>query len=339
MVSVPETFVINKFYQYAGGVKHNRHQNIYNGSCPICREGKSWLKKRRSYYLPKKNVICCHNCGWYSNPFNWIKEVGNYQITDLINEIKSGGSAVDVLKIPQEKKKQVVTEKVPQDSINLFDELEVNYWKDNFVIQKALELIKTRRLDTAVNKPKSLYLSLKDPVHKNRLVIPFYDGNNDIVFYQSRKILDTDATPKYLSKVGEEKSLFGFNNISQDFDKIFITEGPIDAFFIKNGLAVAGITQSYNLNLTPRQEQQFKELFLQEKIWVLDNQYIDKTSKDKTKKLLETGHKVFIWPNGDFKDLNDLCIAKKLDSVEPSFILENTYTKLTGLLKLSQLTR
>ena len=339
MVSISEAFVVTKFYQYAGGVRHNRHQHTFNGSCPICREGKSWLKKKRTYYLPKKNIICCHNCGWYGSPFNWIKEVGGYSVPDLLKEIKKDDGVVDIDRLEVKTKKAVITEKLPKDSINLYDATELSFWQDNYIVQKANSIVKERRLDRAINKPKALYISLNDPVHKNRIIIPFYDSNNEVCFYQTRKILDSDKTPKYLSKVGDEKSLFGFNNIQQDLDKVFITEGPIDAFFIKNGVAVAGITQSSNLNLTDRQERQFKELLLFDRIWVLDNQLLDKTSREKTKILLETGHKVFIWPNNEYKDLNDLCIAKSINGVEPSFILENTYTKLTGLLKLSQLTR
>lgn len=335
MVQVPENFVVNKFYLYAGGPKHNKHQHTYNGSCPICREGKSWLKKKRCYYLPKKNVVCCHNCGWYSSPFNWIKEAGSYSITDLVKEIKEFDDVVTVeVKSPKIKAKQ--TSIIPEDSINLFSEYESNYWKDSYVFQKAEELIKERRLNTAINRPKALYLSLTDPVHKNRITIPFYNSKGDIIFYQTRKILNSDTKPKYLSKVGDEKTLFGVDGVVPSLDTVFITEGPIDAFFIKNGLAVAGITQSKYLNLTQRQEDQFKELFLYRKIWVLDNQYLDVTSKNKTKNLLEAGHEVFIWPEKNYKDLNDLCIDKGIDEVDPSFILQNTYTKLKGLLKLSK---
>ena len=334
MVSVPESFVVNKFYQFVGGPKHNKHQHTYNGSCPICREGASWLKKKRCYYLPKKNVVCCHNCGWYGAPFKWIKEVGNYSITDLIKEIKSFDDAVVEFKEVKQKKKQ--TEALPSDSINLFDEIECKYWVDNFVFKKSCDIIKQRRLNTAINRPSALYLSLTDPVHKNRITIPFYDASKSVVFYQSRKVLDTDTRPKYLSKVGDEKSLFGVDNINMDLDTVFITEGPIDAFFVKNGIAVAGITQSANLNFTDKQEEQLKEFFLYKKIWILDNQHLDKTSRDKTKKLLELGHTVFIWPDKTFKDLNDLCMDKKINEVETSFIMQNSYTRLKGMLKLSR---
>jgi len=334
MVSVPESFVVAKFFQFVGGPKHNKYQNTYSGSCPVCREGKSWLKKKRCYYLPKKNVICCHNCGWYGTPFAWIKEVAGLESYELIREIKKfDGVVVEISK--KENKPTIQTTSLPQDSINLRSGDEIKFWNDNFIVQKALELIKTRKLDTAINAPKALFTSLNDPVHKNRLTIPFYNSKDEIVFYQSRRILTTDSKPKYLSKMGAEKSLFGLNSVRSDIDTVFLTEGPIDAFFIKNGLAVAGITQSANIDYTDTQQQQLKELFLYKKVWVLDNQFLDQASKTKTKRLLEAGHNVFIWPNKEYKDLNELCIAKNINEIETSFILENTYTKLKGLIKLS----
>lgn len=335
MVSVPETFVVNKFFKYAGGAKFNRHQHTYNGSCPLCREGKSWLKKRRCYYLPKKNVVCCHNCGWYGSPFNWIKEAGQYQINELIREIKEDdGVIITTTTIkPVQQNKQV--EALPDDSINLFNSNEVSFWKNNPVVQKALETIQQRRLNKAINKPEAVYLSLKDKIHKNRLIIPFYDEANRIVFYQTRKIIDSDKSPKYLSKVGQEKTLYGINNIDTNCNTVVITEGPLDAFFVKNGLAVAGITPSGGVHLTEKQSEQLNGLKLFDKIWLLDNQHLDRTSKEKTKKLLELGHKVFIWPTKKYKDINDLCIDLKINQIDHTFIQNNTYTRLRGLLKLS----
>jgi hypothetical protein len=336
MVSVPESFIVNKFFHFVGGAKHNKHQHTYNGSCPICREGTSWLKKKRCYYLPKKNVICCHNCGWYGTPFNWIKEAGSYSIKELVTEIQNFDSSEDIIEIKVNKKPEIQTKSLPEDSINLFDDLETAFWGNNYIFQKAKTVIQERKLDQAINRPNSLYLSLTDPVHKNRLIVPFCETNGDVVFYQSRKLLESESKPKYLSKMGQEKSLYGLNNIKTDLDTIFITEGPIDAFFIKNGIAVAGITRGSNFLFTNKQKQQLKELFLFRKVWVLDNQHLDETSRYKTKQLLEAGYNVFIWPDKNYKDINDLCIAKSLNGIETSFLLENTYTKLKGLIKLAK---
>lgn len=334
MVSVPETFIVNKFFKYAGGAKFNRHQNTYNGSCPLCREGTSWLKKKRCYFLPKKNVICCHNCGWYGSPFNWIKEAGQYKINELIKEIREDDGIV-VVDTPKHTPQVKTLDALPEDSINLFNSSEVNFWKDNTIVQKAIEVIQKRRLDRAINRPDAIYLSLKDKVHKNRLIIPFYDENRKIVFYQTRKIFDSDKTPKYLSKVGQEKTLYGISNIDPAYNTVIITEGPIDAFFVKNGLAVAGITKTGGVHLTEKQTEQLNGLKLYEKIWLLDNQHLDKTSKEKTKNLLELGYRVFIWPTKKYKDINDLCIDLKINQLDHEFIENNTFTKLRGLLKLT----
>jgi len=62
---LPEAYIVQKFYQYAGRPKYNRLAKTYQGGCPICREGKSWGKKRRLFYVTTDNFLHCHNCGWH----------------------------------------------------------------------------------------------------------------------------------------------------------------------------------------------------------------------------------------------------------------------------------
>ena len=77
MISLPEDFVILKFFELGLYPKYNKFNNVYQCSCPICREGKSLGKKRRCYYIPKNENIFCHNCGWSGKPLRWIKEVAS----------------------------------------------------------------------------------------------------------------------------------------------------------------------------------------------------------------------------------------------------------------------
>ena len=237
---VPQEYTLQKFYQYAGYPKYKKLSNTYNAGCPICREGKSWLKKRRCIYIVKDNVICCHNCGWYSDTIKWIQEVSGMSFNEILNESKEFDILpLDLLKETDTKPvKEIKIEKLPKDSINIFDVNQLEYYKDNQAVVDALKVIKKRKIDEAINRPDTLWLSLSDRVHKNRIIIPFYDENNEIIFYQSRVIYNNDLKlyPKYLSKVNGEKSLYNINKIHHDLDYIFIFEGPIDAFFIKNGL-------------------------------------------------------------------------------------------------------
>ena len=98
---LPEEYIVQKFYSYNGGVKYLKHQHVYQGSCFICKEGSSWLKKKRCYYIVKEDVICCHNCGWYSKPLKWIQEVTGNSFAEIFNEARTYEF------IPKEAKKEI----------------------------------------------------------------------------------------------------------------------------------------------------------------------------------------------------------------------------------------
>ena len=341
-MTIPEDFVIVKFYELGYYPKYNKFNNVYQCSCPICKEGHSLGKKRRCYYVPKNDNIYCHNCGWSSKPFKWITEVAGITDAELIAEIKEYTPDVETIISANEAPRVINSETLPKDSINLSDKLQVDFYKNNEVMRSVQGLIKSRRLDTAVNRPDNLYLSLVDKVHKNRLVIPFINETETIEFYQTRTVLSRDnkVKPKYLGKVGTEKTLFNINKVNSDHDTVYIFEGPINAFFTKNSIAVAGITER-GRSFTTRQEQQLDStLRLYEKVWILDSQWLDQASLVKSEALLQQGERVFIWPEKfgrRFKDFNDIAIACKVDEIGWDFCQKNTLHGLEGIVKLTEI--
>lgn len=335
-----EDYIVSKFYQYAGYPKYNRLSKCYSGGCPTCREGASWGKKRRLYYVTRKNLIFCHNCGLSDRPAKWIQKVANLTYGEVLKENSQFQSRViDITETPivQETPTKTNQPDLPADSINLFDKNQCEYYKDNPVVREALALIKHRRLDTAVNRPAALYVSLLDKIHKDRLVIPFHDISGKVVHYQTRTIIENKKYPKYLSKLNSEKSLFGINQVSEKLSNIFVTEGPIDAFFVENGVAVAGINEGKGSFFTNKQKEQLNGFPLHEIVWVLDNQYIDSASRKKTIALAKTGQKVFIWPEKfkKYKDFNEMAIGLKINKISTKFILENTFSGVKANLILA----
>ena len=342
---LPEAYIVQKFYQYAGRPKYNRLAKTYQGGCPVCREGKSWGKKRRLFYVVKDNFIHCHNCGWHSNPMNWIVEVSSMTVGEIYKEAEEYDllpvdltADVDISAVV----KKALHKSLPEDSINLFDEGQIKYYNSNALVQTALNYIKKRKLDKAINKPKALYFSLKDKVHKNRLIIPFHDVSGKIIFYQSRTIIENYKVklPKYLGKIDSDRSLFNIDKIKEEIDQIYIIEGPIDAFFVENGVAVAGINENSDNLYTKLQNTQLMKFPFHERVIALDSQWQDKASLKKTKTLLEKGHKVFIWPKKfgiKFKDFNEMCITLDIEKVPNNFLMQNTFKGLPGLVKLSQI--
>jgi hypothetical protein len=337
--TLPRDYTISKFYEFGYKVSHQRGTDTYNGCCPICREGKSWGRKKRAFYVPDQELIYCHNCGWSSKPYKWIREVSGMSDKQVWEEVEKGDfGVIDVLNLDDGVKTERKIPSLPEDSINLFDPIQVSHYKDNDVVQKMMSYIKYRRLDTAINRPDAFYVSLKDFTHKNRLIIPFKDDNGKIIFYQSRKVVDWDDKDGYISKIGGDKSLCGMDKIDPSMDSVFLFEGPLDSFFIKNGLGLGGINKGSGF--THVQEEQLKELELFEKIWFLDSQWIDKTSRIKTEKLIDEGASIFFWPENygkRFKDLNQMCMALKIDQISPKFVKENTSRGIAASVKLKMI--
>lgn len=326
MKGIPEDYIALKFFQYVGAPEKNKYNNTYQGSCPICREGSSWLKKRRFYYLPKINRVFCHNCGYNKSTLSWIMEVSGSSLNEILSELKD--TAIEI-NLEEETKAEHKIDTLPKDSINLFDPVQLNFYKNSKIVQKTLEFMNRRLLNNSVNKPQSYYLSLTDKIHKNRLIIPFYNENGKIEYYQSRTILEADelCRPRYLSKVGCEKTIFNINNIDSNNDVIFIFEGPINSCFVKNGVAIGGIQENSYMLFTNKQKEQIDKFPFHKRVWVLDSQWKDKAAFNKTKKLLELHQHVFMWPKElgkKYKDFNDITIDLNSNEISKDFILKYT---------------
>lgn len=334
---IPSSYTISKFYQYAWSPKFNKVSNTYYGGCPVCREGKSFGKKRRCYYIVDDDTIYCQNCqrGW--SPLNWLIEVTKETKDDILRDVENYEPNIRSI-IDEHEKKQKANEKVklstlPNDCINLTDHLQLDYYSNNQVVQDTLQFISKRRLNTAKFKPKTLWISLKDVSHKNRLVIPFYDQNGQIVFYQSRALYEEDNPPKYKSKTGADKTLFNIDQIDPNHDKIYKIEGPIDSSFVRNGVGMCGLTTS------ELQRKQLHNYPFHEQIWVLDNDIKTDEVYEKYERLLKNGERVFIWPKEftSFKDINEVCMRYSIDEFPHKLIDKNIYEGRTGLLRLASL--
>jgi hypothetical protein len=339
VIPVPEEYIIQTFYRCVSFPSHNKYNNVYNGSCPFCKEGKSYGKKTRFFYIPQKELAFCHNCGYSRKAFNFILDVTGKPFNEVINEIKKG--EFEVLKKVEEKKTPKNNHSLPNDCINLNDENQVAFYKDNEVLKTCFQFMESRRLLKAINRPTAYYLSLTDPTHKNRLILPFYNAEGDIIYYQSRTLLQADnfTKPKYLSKAGAERSLSGIHNLDLLHEYVYICEGPIDSYFIKNGLAVCGIQEDSQRSFNDLQLKQLSQLTCFKKIWLLDNQWNDNASLKKSFSLTDQGESIFIWPEQfkQFKDLNEVCIKFQKDSINPEFVIKNIHSGLKAKIILTNI--
>lgn len=321
-----QEFLIETFYSFCKRPLHKKYQNSYNAECPVCREGKSAGRSRRLFYFPHKQYFYCHNCVQSWKPFDWVKEVTNWTFSEIIkkNNEKAGAEVKAVLPVMQT---AVQIPDLPENSIDLTDRTQVGFYKEHKYVNLAIEYCEQRRLFLAVNSCKKFFLSLEDRVHKNRLVIPFFEELDKITCYQTRS-LTQHQFPKYLTKFGE-KSLFGLNNVRSEIPYVFVFEGPIDSMFVKNGLAVA------SLSPTEKQVHQLNNLMGYQQIWVFDNDKNNKQVNRKIEKCIKSGKTIFVWPKefARFKDFNEICCNLKINEISWKFIVENSASGPEALIK------
>ena len=318
MRQLPGQYVLSKFYTYAGEPVFRKFDGTYNASCNICREGKSWLKKKRLFYYPTSNTFYCFNCSKSYSAWSYVKLSSGLSGEEINQEAHSDDWFIDVSNNTQSNNISKNKSTLPHDSLNLLDEQQQIYYKNNEHYNKALKYLSERRLNTAINRSSHYYISFTDYIHKNRLCIPYFSRDLKINFYQTRAL--DGSEPRYLNKIGYDKTIFGVDRIDTNLEYIFLFEGPIDAMFVKNGVSLAGLTQN------KIQTKQLAEFAFHEKIWVLDNPTKDQAAKDKIKDLLLQKQKVFKWPqNLPYKDFNEWAVSEQKDEISYQIILNSLY--------------
>lgn len=335
MLTIPTEYSISVLMQYAGYPE--KTHNGYRASCPICKEGKNWGKKKRLYFFENDNYFYCHNCSRAFTPFYWIKETTGKTYSeikeDLLLSYNEDDLFLEKVNLIDNNNVFLTTPDLPEDSINLLDTSQTNFFTNNYFVKLSLEFLKNRNLLNAKFIPKAFYISLTDYIHKNRLIIPFYDNNGKITFYQSRALTSKqELRAKYLSKVNSNKYIFNLPLINFNQDYIFLMEGSIDACFIQNGLAISGIS------LTSYQDEllQFTCPFMK-RVWLFDNPKIDNAGKEKMiEYAMHSNDLFFTWSDQfeEYKDLNEFCVQKNIRSVNPDEILKRSFIGSKALLKL-----
>ena len=325
MIKLPIEYTKDIFFQNAGYPE--KTSTGYRASCPICMEGASWGTKKRLYYFPNEEYLFCHNgCGSFSDYF-WVKTVTNKTFSEIKEDVESCGYSMDLdyfrINLDDEKA-MIAPQTLPRDSINLFDRTQVLYYKDNIWVKEAVKFITRRGLLHAPYKPKALYLSLTDKIHKNRLTIPFFDDNDQVDFYQSRALTEyQEKFGKFLSKLNSEKSVFNLDKVNYSNNNLFIMEGAIDAMFLENAIAISGVY------MTGHQEDLISTACpTHTKVWIFDNPKIDSTAKEKLIKMIMDGTTdlFFTWSDkfSEYKDLNEYCIKENIWSISPDEILDRS---------------
>ena len=287
---------------------------VWRMRCPICGDSQKNKVKTRGYIYRRKDALYfhCHNCK-SSEPFWKLLKMFNatlYREYTMEKFAAQGNKAIAV----DEYKTKPFANVVEKKTINLptIESLHNEHYAKKFLVDRKIptnfftELFFAQSFKAFVDEiiPGNDKKLLEN---ESRIVIPFYDAENNLIGFQGRALQKSDL--KYITiKLDEDnKKIFGLNRLDVS-KRIYVVEGPFDSLFLNNAIA----TMDSGLYVAPRLVGQNNDY-----TFIYDNEPRNAQVVKNIKRTIELGYNIFIWPQDmKCKDINEAI----LEGYDPSFL-------------------
>ena len=305
--------------------------------CLICGDSKKNPYKKR-FNMDWNNGVPgwhCWNCGRHGNFIEIYSIVTGKSYDDAKKELFYTWKGNNQVKKEFKRKSKKVD--------NPITKKEINYDNFDWIRQKSLSIYDAE--DRYVRALKKFYESRKIPSecilyicyegrYRNRIIIPIFNENREIIYFQARRIPKTGLKPKYDNPVAP-KELIILNRHRFDRSKsIIVFEGLIDAFMVKNqGTSCLGKEVSEELIV------ELKKLTDENVIIALDN---DSEAYKALAKLFKKNRyakkvKYFLYPSKykDYDDINNIVRNENEGMDVYNLITQNSVNYSQAYTKLS----
>jgi hypothetical protein len=346
---IPDHLAVSFFTSYVGGVPTSgKHAT----RCPVCGDSARRDDIKRMYLLDDNGwFVYCHNCGYSSSLYFFVRDF----YPEHFDRFKSDCVSYNVLMNPiarpdtkkedevdrfkklvqkrRKKKKKIIKgdEKTPVEKY--LDKYCYPLLRDQGVsCQKKINRQRKYFLERGIAPDivDSLYYCHSDR-YKDRVIIPFFDKNKRIYYFQARSTMDHQQ-PKYLNwrdendDESESKPEYNEHHVNKN-EEVYIVEGLLDSLFVDNSVSTLGVSMSkekieYYCNKYPN------------RVFCMDN---DESGWEKTFQLLKKNYKCLIFPSHfkHIKDLNDLAIEIGTRDLT-EFVEKNSFQGVLGVAKMKQ---
>lgn len=319
--------------QYVGTISHRldkfkrKGDYNYNFRCPVCGDSQTNRNKARGYLYPNKSELFykCHNCQASMSFGNFIKFIDpNLYKEYCLDRYKSGETGQKAHKEHGFVFKPVTFESSKQD--NAFKRLltPIKKLANDHEIRKYLHSrkIPEHRYEELcyvddIAKFKQFADGYEDKILGNepRLVLPFFDGKDNLVGLSGRAIRGEKLRYVTIRIKNNAPMIFSLNNVDKD-QTIYVTEGPIDSLFLQNAVGVGNANLKSVCEFLPKEKL----------ILVYDNEPRNKEIVREIKSSIDDGFKVCIWPKEIInKDINDMIVEQNMSAEN----IQNTISKNT----------
>lgn len=279
----------------------------FNFRCNICGDSKKNKFKKRGYIIYSKKLdkwfFKCHNCNTSMPADYWLKKYFPHYYRDYIKEIiqskkadaqKKEDKAVSINTLVNDQKEKTEEKNELKKEAKHF----ISITKKSNLQKTAVKFCVDRKIP---DKIWSNWYVCTEGTYRGRLIIPFYDNENRIYFFQARTLIG--STLKYINQKGsKDKAIYNIYNVDKT-KPVIVLEGPIDSLFVENSIATLG------LGISEEMQNQLDKL---DCYYIFD---FDKSGLEKSKKFLLQGKQIFLWKKyltdlhiteNNIKDINEL---------------------------------
>ena len=313
-----------------------RGEFLWNFRCPVCGDSHKDKLKARGYIFKRKEHFgfMCHNCGSSMSLQKFIKYVdphlySEYQLESFVQSNTSPKVDInDFVTKPVFKRKDYSSFYTHSLRIS---ELNPNHHARKYLEDRKVPLYDLFYVDDFAQFIKDVFPENDKILYKEpRIIIPFYDREDNILGVQGRAIGPSKI--KYITIKGDETypKIFGWNRVDTG-KRMYVVEGPIDSLFLSNSLA----TMDASLYIAPSiVGLDFDYVF------IYDNEPRNKQIVSNMRKTIDMGYRVCIWPDTiEQKDINEMVLAGMHPSQIQHIIDNNTYEGLIATMKMNQWAR
>lgn len=316
-----------------------KKDGLYNFSCPICGDSKKNQFKARGYVFQKGNelIFKCHNCNAGTNIGGLLKSIdGTLYKEYTLERYKSGvtnnhSTANSILQLSTPKFGKIEKQKVFEHA-EWCDKLPEGHFCLDYLKHRKVSEIHYKSL--LFTQKYSDFIDALVPNHGKqivndaRLVIPFYDENNELIAVSGRALETGDKTLRYVTirtNNNQNKLIYGMDRVNLS-ENVYLVEGPIDSLFISNCLASADA----NLVLTA------KEINVKNITLIFDNEPRNKEIVKMMQNAIKMNHNVVIWPDNTIgKDINEMVMNGKSPGEIEQIISSNSFNGLRAQMKFN----
>lgn len=334
--------VTEYIYSVCDNVRVTRGGLHFHSRCPVCGDSEKSRSKKRFHlqFDDEKSVYWqCWNCGESGNFYDLYSRLENTSKKEALRKFEDLNSKSVLRKLGKDS--GMKTNLINNDNKYHYQEQEnknFNYILENclsldsnpqgYIQSRYYEILKDFIHNRKIDCP--IYIAYKGE-YKGRIILPIYDHNNNIIFFQGRSTVE-GMEPKYINPSVEKENII----LNRDrFDKnkyIVITEGIIDANMVGNqGTCMLGkeISDTFLNNTRPYTDKGIIiALDMDEKKKIKDYCRIYKKCYDLLFFIIPEKYK-------DCKDLNDLVIYNYINRSEVySFVVKNSYNPIEAQVKL-----